>query len=682
MRNNLAVSTLVFVVFALSLENASAQYSDWKHSGSLYILTTPEGAEMPSTVSEKDFPLLVRLDKDFFDFSQAKPGGVDVRFSTANHIPLAYQIEQWDATGGTASVWVRIPTIRGNSRQEIKMHWGNADASSRSNGSAVFNASNGYASVWHMDGPAKDEVGTLATVDAGTTSVQGMIGQARHFPGKQGLFGGDKIPDYPSAGGSHSSEAWFRTAKTNTTILGWGNEGGGRGSKVRMQYRSPPHIHIDSDFSDVNAHSTLPMSQWVHVVHTYDDEDGRIYINGRLDGSAKQTLDIKRPGRLWIGGWYHNYDFVGDIDEVRISRVARSPDWIRLQYENQKPLQTLVGSLVRPGSTFSVSAAQLTVSEGNHVTVTAQAGGARKVYWILKDANRETIAAVDRYAFTFDAGRVTSDQSLTLQFKAVYADRVKTKDIPITINESIPDPVFTLAAPNRWDGRETIEVVPSIANPDQLRADGADPLSYDWNVSGLAVIKRIEPGRLILKRAQNSGPMTVTLTLDNGGTATTQTAAIRVDEPAEDAWVRRTPGKDEKPENDQFYARDKNNEGTLYYNGTLAEAADIVYLKVFADGKPYKQEEQITAADGTYALSVKLKPGLISYRVEFGSRIGDRETLLHTATNLVCGDAYIIQGQSNAEATQFGEDEQPYTSNWIRTRGRPRTDPTGARMEG
>ena len=62
------------------------------------------------------------------------------------------------------------------------------------------------------------------------------------------------------------------------------------------------------------------------------------------DTSAGSPLAIKSPARMWIGGWYDNYTFVGDIDEVRISKVARSADWVRLEYENQKPLQTLVGS--------------------------------------------------------------------------------------------------------------------------------------------------------------------------------------------------------------------------------------------------------------------------------------------------------------------------------------------------
>ena len=125
---------------------------------------------------------------------------------------------------------------------------------------------------------------------------------------------------------------------------------------------------------------------------------------------------------MYIGGWYNNYGFVGDIDEVRISKVMRSADWVKLQYENQKPLQTRSGRWCRPGTDFSVSEKQITVLEGKSAAVSAKAGGAQKVYWILKSGGKETIAAVDRFHFTFDAGRVTGDQSLTLQFKAVYAD--------------------------------------------------------------------------------------------------------------------------------------------------------------------------------------------------------------------------------------------------------------------
>ena len=675
---------LIALIVILALPKAaSAQYPDWQHTGSIYVLTTPDGANVPASALETGFPLLVRLHQDFFNFSQAKAHGEDIRFSTSTGTPLAYQIEAWDPANGTASLWVHLPTLKGNAQQEIKLYWGKADAASESSGRAVFNKSNGYLSVWHMNGPVKDEVGTLESKDAGTTATPGVIGQARHFTGQQGIFGGDKITDYPSGTSPHSAEAWFRADKPNASVLAWGNEQAQ--GKVVMQFRSPPHMNMDCYFSDANVKgdSTLSMSQWIQVVHTYQKGDSRIYVNGVLDGaSATQAapLSIKSPVKLWIGGWYHNYDFVGDIDEVRISKVTRSADWVRLQFENQKPLQTLVGCVVQPGDAFSVSSAKAFVPEGKVATFSANAGGARKVYWILKKDGQDTLVAVDRFQYTFAAGRVTKDQSATLQFKAVYANEVKTQDIPITIQENIPEPVLTLKAPATWDGRETIEVVPQIDNLDAMRAAGAGALKYTWNVSNIAVTKAIVPGKLVLKRAQNSGKMVVTVAVHNGGQPTTQTTTIMVTESRQDTWVQRAPAQDEKPVDNQFYARNDKNEGILYYNGTLDHNADAVFLKIFAGDELYKEEKQALPADKTYAFSARLRPELVKYKVQFGSIQGSRKTVLNTVSNLVCGDAYLIDGQSNAEATDIGQDDPPYTSDWIRSYGSMAGHPEGARL--
>ena len=663
---------------ALALRTGPSPDSAWKHSGSVHVDTTPEGANLPASALVRDFPLLVRLDREFLDFSEAQPNGADLRVATATGERLAFQIEEWDAARGTASVWVRVPAIRGNERQEIRLHWGKADAVSESSGAAVFNESNGYLSVWHLNSPVKDEVGTLKTKDEGTTASVGTIGAGRHFAGGQGLFGGEQIAGYPVGSAAHTSEAWLRPEKVNTTALAWGNEQAQ--GKVVMQFRSPPHINLDCYFSDgnVRSRSRLTNSQWVHVVHTYAKGDSRVYVNGVLDGAATSRatpLAIRSPARLWIGGWYGNYDFVGDMDEVRVSRVARSADWVRLQFENQKPLQTAVGVVMRPGAAFSVTPPHATVREGQSATFVAEAGGAAKVFWTLKAEGREDVVAVDRFQFTLEAGRVTGRKTAVLQFKAVYPTGVKTRDIPITVEEDIPDPAFTLKAPAAWDGRTAIEVVPKVSNLKAMQAKGAGELKTEWNVSPFAVIKEVAPGRLILKRAQNSGQLTVTATISNGGKPVTRSVNLTVKEPKRDAWVARTPARDEQPEEGQFYARDDRNEGTLHCNGTLAEPADSVFLRLFADGSLVKTERKKPGADRSYAFAVKLKPGLIRYRVEFGTTAGGRETVRHTAGNLVCGDAFIIDGQSNALATDTGEKSPPETNEWIRSYGRPSGDP-------
>ncbi len=670
---------------------ASASYRDWKHSGSIWLLTTPDGADLPADTKVEQFPVLVRLHRDFFDFTQAKPNGDDLRFSSSGGERLAFQIEEWDAAKGVASVWVRVPLITGNSRQEIKLHWGNTNAASESDGKAVFNESNGYLSVWHMNDPVRDDVGSLTSTDTGTTATQGVIGAARHFADRKGVFGGEMIPNYPTGSDSHSTEAWFRAERPNTTLIAWGNEQGQ--GKVVMQYRSPPHIQMDCYFSggNVGGASRVPVGEWTHIVHTYREGEAKLYVNGVLDGSnIKQggPLNIRTPARLFLGGWYNNYDFVGDLDEVRVSKVVRSTEWVKLQFENQKPNQSLVGSLVQPGNEFSVSQSQLVVGENQSTTITAKAGGAQKVLWILKRDGRESIAATDRFSYAFNAGRVLGKTKVTLTVKAIYSNEVKTKEIAITISDDIPEPVFTLAAPAKWDGRETIEVVPQITNLAAMQAKGAGEVHVNWTVDDVAVIKRIEAGKLILKRAQGNGVMRVTAAIDNGGAKVVQSISIAVQEPppSKDVWVSRPLADTEQPEDNQFIARDGPNRGglkfgSLVYAGTLADAADSVFVRVFADDQLFATETAKLAVNKKYSLTVKLNFGLIKYRTEFGSKTGDKETVLHSAKNIVCGDAYLIIGQSNAVANDFGKENPLVPSEWVRTFGATAGDPNGSRLK-
>jgi len=95
----IAIAGLLFATGAF----AGADYSGWSHTGSIYILTTPEGADLPSTALLENFPVLIRLNKTFFHFGEAKPDGADIRFSTGAGDPLAYQIEAWDAAKGEAT---------------------------------------------------------------------------------------------------------------------------------------------------------------------------------------------------------------------------------------------------------------------------------------------------------------------------------------------------------------------------------------------------------------------------------------------------------------------------------------------------------------------------------------------------------------------------------------------------
>ena len=644
-------------------ELAAIKYKGWQHSGSMFLLTTPDGADLPATASEENFPALVRLSKDWFTFAEAQTHGEDIRFATSAGVPLAYQIDTWDAAAGTALVWVRVPVIKGNARQELRMFWGNVEAKSESSGPAVFNRSNGYLSVWHMNEPVHDDADTVESTDLGTTASSGVIGSGRQFPGGKGIFCGDRITKYPFASSPHTTEAWVNAAKMNTTVVEWGKLGG-----VTMRLLSTPsRVGVNNNMSSVQGTSVLPKAEWIQVVYTYDGQSDRIYVNGRFDmpAPASTIMDVRTPVRMQIGN-----GFLGEMDEVRVSNVSRSADWVKLQYANQKPLQTLVGPLVQAGATLAASSQKVTVLEGKRATVTVKAGGAQKIYWMIKKGATETMVAVDCFSYTV-GNRVAGDESFSLRVKAVYPDGAKILDIPVTIQEDIPEPEFTLKGPAAWNGRDPIEVVPELKNMAAMKAKGVGDLHYAWDVTGGVVMKEVAPDRLILKFSQYTGPITVRATLGNGGAETVATTSIQVTEPKTDPWLERPPGKDEKPEDGQFFARDDKNEGTLYYNGTLDKAADAVFLKVYADDHLIKTETGKPAADNGYFLTAKLKAGLIKYKVEFGTQTGATETVVQTVKNLVCGDAWLIDGQSNALALDTGEQSPTDTSEWIRSYGGP-----------
>jgi len=326
-------------------------------------------------------------------------------------------------------------------------------------------------------------------------------------------------------------------------------------------------------------------------------------------------------------------------------------------------MQTLVGPIVRPGDEFSVSSDQVTVAEGQSVTVSAEAGGAQKMDWILRRDGRERVVGVAQRTFTFDAGRVAGDATEFLQFRSVHAGWVKMKNIPIVVKEAIAEPEFRLTAPATWDGRSEVVLAPAMANLKEMQAQGAGDVRHTWSVSGPAVIKETDSGGMRLKRTMGSGALTITLTIDNGGAAVTRSATIAVAEPAPDAWVPQVPAADERPVNGQCYARDDRGFGMLVWNGTLAEPRESVFLRVFAGDERLFSQEQKLGPDRKYAFLAPLKAGLVTYRAEWG--VGDR--VLHTAADLVCGDAFVITGQSNAVSTDWGEAPAPPVQEWVRT---------------
>gem|GEM_PF-2614883 len=387
----------VFSVFLAAFTVQAADFSVWDYSCRLKLNTSSTGAGISGPVA--NFPVLVRLSSTNFDFAQTKDDGSDLRFSkdelTSHATELSYQIERWDKTGKMAEIWVKVPSIAGNnSSQAIKMYWGNPAAATYYPAEPVFSSTNGYAGVWHLgenpgsaNGGFKDVTpdGNNGTGVNGTSSVAAISGNGVNFNGGQSITIPDLVSGMPSTlhqAGSLTIDVWVNaTAQgqykriidkpfSNATAP-W-DEFDIQSGTASNTYAFV--LGIGTAQTSVTSTSATSIGQWYHVVGTYDQSSMKIYVNGVLEASKAQTgviADYMQGLTFGKYGMDNVSNFNGKIDEVRISSEARSADWIKLSYMNQRVDQKLVE--MQPTNLFAGPSGILFqkydgISNGNDVT--------------------------------------------------------------------------------------------------------------------------------------------------------------------------------------------------------------------------------------------------------------------------------------------------------------------------
>jgi len=89
------------------------------------------------------------------------------------------------------------------------------------------------------------------------------------------------------------------------------------------------------------AGSTATHGAWHRVVATYDGANKKVYIDGIERATAACTWNFADNTQALDIGWDgDNEEFNGVIDEVRVSNVARSLEWIGTEYNNQNSPST------------------------------------------------------------------------------------------------------------------------------------------------------------------------------------------------------------------------------------------------------------------------------------------------------------------------------------------------------
>ncbi len=398
----------------VTIQDGDAPPSAWSQSMPLQFA----GYNKAETLT--NFPALVTLDTGIagFSYSQFLSGANgDLRFTDGSMTrELPYEIESWDPNG-QSRVWVQIPTFTNNAT--IWMLWRRAGVTAPAYTANGATWSAGYVSVAHLseaNGTVANSamVGSIATASGvPVQAVPGVIGTGVQFDGV------DDLISFGTVGRPYdnfSFSAWIKTSQGHEVdAVSASSTAGTSGQKYAFDVEvggsssASPGLSIGTNGLSVYELATSYMpplavysnvigSGWNHVTVTYLNRQPRIYCNGALacTGLTSPRSPVYAPYR--IGGQLsssYGY-FNGLMDEVRVSSVTRSANWIWAEYMNAASNRVLAtyGSVQsagypeianRPASGVSASAATL----NGYLSATGMAETVVAVYWGLQDGGTD-----------------------------------------------------------------------------------------------------------------------------------------------------------------------------------------------------------------------------------------------------------------------------------------------------
>ncbi len=317
---------------------ASWWNNDWKYRKEITVDLSPTGADVAGSV--QDVPLLVRLSlANFSYFNDTKPDGSDFRLVAGDDkTPLKFHFEKYDPQDQMALLWVRAPQIAGGSKSDkFYAYYGNADAAAGADIPGTYDTSQVLVlSFSDVAGLPADSTAYKNNPSASTAvlSPAGLIGGDAKFSGKESITvpATASLRLLPAQG--FTASAWLRIEQAQQAVV-FALADHGKSLELALDgSRLVAHAALDGAPVSVSQPADLSLSQWHHVAVTAGDGKLTLYVDGVAAGSTPVTL-AEVGGEFTIGAESGTRFLSGDVDEVEVSKVVRSADWIKASARGQ-----------------------------------------------------------------------------------------------------------------------------------------------------------------------------------------------------------------------------------------------------------------------------------------------------------------------------------------------------------
>lgn len=322
--------------------------TDWKSRQQITV------ASSKVVGTHTNFPLLVSITTDNPVFLNAKPDGTDILFTKSDGTTqVPFEKDKYDPASSTLAFWVKTDTLSSGMDTVLYMYYNSGSDASGNTPSDVW--SNDYVLVQHMQedpsgsapqfidssfyGNSGNSSGTMTSAD----QVAGQIGGSLDFDGSDDFV---LVPDADSLDlttGSFTISAWFKAA------VGMNNEGivsklgGTDGYRLVTDGTVGLELRVRAGGSQkllIGATGGLNDDTLHHVVGVFVPSTSlTVYMDGAQDGQETSGVPgamAASTASLLIGARQGtSFHWTGLLDEIRVAKVARSPQWILMSYSNQ-----------------------------------------------------------------------------------------------------------------------------------------------------------------------------------------------------------------------------------------------------------------------------------------------------------------------------------------------------------
>lgn len=362
---------------------------DWDFRKKITLDTSAAGANLATSLDE--IPVLIRLHAgNFAYFLDVAPEGADLRFIAGDdETPLKYYVERFDPINQIGLIWVKIPRLlAGSDNDSIWMYYGSPNVSAGDDSAGTFDkeqalvlgfsepagaprdltAYGNEPDIWTAQREEASFIAAGAELEGGQVLGVAVTPSLRLVPDTGWTFSawvrsgaavatddtaagaslaqpdaGAEMVEEPAAaaeasspvGGTESAASTTpvvapvaSTAASESIIVSLEDTGGSL--VLGLSGNAPFARFTDSSGAmyQTPAAPELVPEQWHHLALGAGGDGLTLYVDGEQAATVPVPL-VELGGRLTLGALANGAEsFVGQVDQVEIAKVLRSPERI------------------------------------------------------------------------------------------------------------------------------------------------------------------------------------------------------------------------------------------------------------------------------------------------------------------------------------------------------------------